>query len=710
MGSVEVLPDALVKSQGTVVLGGGAGSVLTALNDGLDTTYIRNGGSMTSRYAATFRFAVPSLPAGAVVKAIGFHFRYSHAKYLPQTEMIQPETILIGRPQAASVTAVRFYTFTVGENISLWSDSTVVQDWVMPGRRQGYDGQYLGKLLRDSSLNRIYASIVTFSNTAWNTARLYSLALIVYYNEAPTVTLVEPSGTVNSSRPPVLWNFSDPDNDKQIYFHARYFTAAQVAAQGFNPATTTPYVGEDVWSEKPLWTPKKGLAPNGTWSAYVRAGQLNVSGVQVLSPWASQSFTLTVISPAAPTLTATYQSTPNAILVTTQGVENMLSWLHSSFENATVTGITLDASTTGASTQTATAEPDGTWSYQLGRSGTTGTAGMTLPADVTTGVDASTYGVPATVGRTYQARAKFRAAVTPRTVQVRINWYTATGAANGNTTFGSATNTTAGWTEVTSSGVAPAGTAWAKVRIEVLAVVVGEVQYVDTVGLFPSTVGAWSRGGFAGAQEYQLQRSLDAGVTWADVPKSKYTVNLYDQTITYYDHEVPSAATGTYRVKVSAENELGDPVGSDWSATDSEPMPAFTAMWLRDLSSNPPLAMALRTADIKLTDTKNQTVGYPLDGTAAVVSHDGVKEGPISLTVYLDVQPGATTEYDTFRAMIRSGRTLFLQDLDGQQWFVQSQDGTGYERMRIGNQGTPGRTKKAYKATVVFTPVVGPSS
>lgn len=699
MGTVEILPDALVKEQGTRTLTGAASSLL-ALNDASDASYFVNSGGLTSRWSGTFRMAVPSIPAGAVVKTIAVRIRYSHAKYLPATEMIQPETILVGTP---SGTSVRFLTFTVGENINLWSEATAVQELTMPGKAQGFDGQYLGKLLTNP-LNRIYMGLVTVGNTAWNTARIYSASLIATYNSAPTVTILQPTGVVGASRPPFLWTYTDPENDKQIYFHARIFTAAQVAAQGFNPATTTPAVGEDVWSEKPLWTPPRAVTPNGSYVAYLRAGQLNVAGTPVVSAWDSEPFTLTVAAPAIPTLSAAYNSAANALLVTSQGVENMLSYLHSSFEAATIPGVTLDASTTGASTQAATAEPDGTWSYQLGRTGTTGTAGMVLPADDTT-TDTSTFGVPATVGRTYQVRARFRAAATVRTCRVALNWYTATGAANGTSSFGSASNTTAGWTEVTQTGVAPAGTAWVKARVEIQSVIVGEVQYVDTVGVFPQAVGAWTIGGYTDDLDYDLQRSSDAGVTWEDIPDASFAVNQTDQTVTFYDYQ-PSGVTRHYRIRAKTTNNLGDPVASDWSSAQNATMAAFTSWWLRDLTAAPDvLSMALRVADAKIREPKPQTVAYGLDDAAATVTHDGIKSDVLSITArLLD-----SASYDTFRAMMAGGRTLLLQDIDGQQWYVQSADGTEYERLRIADASTPGRTKKAYTVTVQFTSVEPPS-
>lgn len=314
MGTVTLLPDLTVAEKGLFTTDGTAASALAALQ-GTDASWVRNNGSGNT-YAGTYRFGALSLPAGAVVSSVKMSIRYSHAQYLNDFEMIQPESVLVGRLQG---TAHSFYTFTSGEHPTLWAEGTTVNVWTGPARVQGFDGDYIGKLLVDNPTARLYGSVLTARNTVWNTARIYRLELIVTYNERPSVTVQQPTGSISVSRPPVAWTMTDPDGDTQKVVQVKFYTQAQYSAGGFNPDTSTPTDFYNLWRTIPNLTPTRPITPNGTWRAYVRTAQFGVSGMEMWSPWAFSQFTLATDGPAIPVVSAVHDPSVNAIHVTTTG-------------------------------------------------------------------------------------------------------------------------------------------------------------------------------------------------------------------------------------------------------------------------------------------------------------------------------------------------------------------------------------------------------
>jgi hypothetical protein len=121
-----------------------------------------------------------------------------------------------------------------------------------------------------------------------------------------------------------------------------------------------------------------------------------------------------------------------------------------------------------------------------------GTHSMRLQATLVTGPQNAVTGFyPVTAGQPYTASMWARAAVTPETAVVRINWYNAaltllTGVAN------FASDAVGSWTQVVlAAQVAPPGAVWAKVGCETGVSAAGELHYFDDftfTGPVPSAV------------------------------------------------------------------------------------------------------------------------------------------------------------------------------------------------------------------------------
>lgn len=165
---------------------------------------------------------------------------------------------------------------------------------------------------------------------------------------------------------------------------------------------------------------------------------------------------------------------------------NLLSTNQASLETDT-TGWTAGASTSIA--RTTSAHDDGAAALQLTRNSTTGNA-------YAVGTE-----VPAQPGQTYTVMAEFKAAATPRSCLVDVAFYDVAHAVIGIFHAGTAVaDTTSGWTQVSSTAVAPAGTAYVGPVVEALAAVATEVHYVDNIGVkrvpFDQASNAvWSPGG-----------------------------------------------------------------------------------------------------------------------------------------------------------------------------------------------------------------------
>jgi hypothetical protein len=699
MGTLEVFPDLLVKESGPKTLVGGA-SAVAVLSDLSDASYIRAAGSTPSPgYTALFRMGpLTAVPAGAVIARVQLKMRYSHFGSAPSAwEKWVPQTVLVGK----TIGGGGYTGYTTGESVPGYSLSTSPQSWTGPYRSQTWDGKHYLHGLLATPTARLFAQLVISRNWAFQTARIYSMSVLVHYDEQPTVTLSAPTGTVVVSRPTWAWSFSDPEGQGQASFRAKAYTTAVTALPGFTPDSsgyTAAYDSGDTFTTEHDHTASEAVGANGTYVAYLRAATADVAGVRPWSPWVSQPFTLSVAGPQAPTITATYDPGPNGILVRAQGKDNLLTWELSSFEPATPYEPTWVLGSNTSAARSTSQAAHAVASLQVTRTSSSGTAQVSFPAAV--------WGVPAVAGQQYQGRASLRAATTGRSCRVGVAFLTAAGSFIGSTTFGgNVTDNTSGWVEATGTATAPAGTAWARLFVEVLSAAAGESHYVDKAGLFVGTVTSWNRGGFgADGRVTHLQRSLDGAVTWEDVPPSAFSEDIGLQSVTYPDYEAPSGATASYRARVEAPNEDGDMTLGDWSPVVSASMPQFTDWWLRDLS-DPALSMPLHVAASSESDAKPAAVDYPLGSPAAVVTHDGVKPGTIALRVFLLDRAA----HDKFRAVIALGRTLLLQDTLGMQWYVQSLGGTKYDRMlahATATETTP--TRHAHEVDVEFQVVERP--
>lgn len=156
------------------------------------------------------------------------------------------------------------------------------------------------------------------------------------------------------------------------------------------------------------------------------------------------------------------------------GGPNLIPAASSGFETGVGAWATLDSCTV---TQSSAQAHSGTYSMALTRT-TSGSGAMSArPGPYTL--------LPVTPGAAYKIRAWTRAATTPRAAKVWLEWYDSGGAAYGSgDNFWTGANSTSAWQLLEGSLTAPAGSAYARLAVQVDGPPAdGEVHYFDDVYL-----------------------------------------------------------------------------------------------------------------------------------------------------------------------------------------------------------------------------------
>jgi hypothetical protein len=496
MGFQEIFPDLTVRDVGSRTLTGGA-SPLVILNDASDASYVTAAGTSVQNWSYWARFTAPTVPAGAVIESIQMKVRYSHWKKVTgRNEIIQPISILTGRLVG---TKHLYDVYTIGERVPSYSVGLTAIDWIGPHRKTGYDGKtYLGEWLRPTvgssapgAPRRIYASLgVVRQGTPWNLARVYSFSLIVHWNEKPTINLLNPSGTEVVALPQFEWEYNDPENNPQDRVELRVYREATTLLSGFdvnNPTTFPPVYRRPVSGTSVTHKVEELFGNDGeSFVAYIRGRHYLPLGSRLaaiwqndeLSPyadWDSSAFTLDIAEPLIPEITTVYDSIIHGVKVSVRGQDNVLGFNASSGEMTDTEGMAAGANTTLANVSSQFLH--GSRSFSLTRTTSTGDATAT-----------STEELMVKPNERYTGVASFRANTTGRVCGVVLIWLDANGTLVGASSGAdqhTMTDVTTGWVLSTVSAVAHANAAFATLQVIVTGAAVGEVHFVDQLGLFP---------------------------------------------------------------------------------------------------------------------------------------------------------------------------------------------------------------------------------
>jgi hypothetical protein len=263
----------------------GAASAHAALADDDDLSFIRRT-STTAQGAAVVDFATFSIPAGSAVRQLRLRVRTETPE--PGSRVTFALRSLL--PSGALV------IYPAYQRKGVRALDTYVGPWQPPeaaGNPQGF-------------VDGLNIRLVDYATSGPARAFVYELFIDVDVVSRPSVTVDAPTGTVTaSSRPTVQWTYADVDGDPQGWYQVRVFTDAQVAAPDFDVATDRP-----VWDSGEVTSDNDFallgvVLENGDYVTYVRVAK-TVNGQPYWSTWQSEPFTMAVVPPATPTVTASH--------------------------------------------------------------------------------------------------------------------------------------------------------------------------------------------------------------------------------------------------------------------------------------------------------------------------------------------------------------------------------------------------------------------
>jgi hypothetical protein len=388
-------------------------------------------------------------------------------------------------------------------------------------------------------IDNLVVKITDGATTSGDRSNIYALFIDVVTAAKPTVTVNAPTGTItDTSFPAVTWTYANTDGNEQSAYEIKIFDSTTYSGGSFSADTSTPTLGTGIIvSNNDGQTLEGDLANSTTYRAYVRVATL-INGNNYFSDFAFSQFSLSIDSPASPTISAFYDSTSGAVNVTVFGRTNALSENQASLETDTTGWVSLSNCSL---TRNTVQYLSGIASLAL-----TATAAGDMTA-TTTSATAFTV-TPATK---FSATAQFKANTTARSTSIGILWRNSSGTTL-STVFGTAENdSSSAWNECTVSGTAPATAATAMVVIKVASAGSGEVHYIDKIAFHAGESPTWTRGGFS-TFTFVVERSNDGGTTYTELRDSPVSAST-SQIATLEDYEVPFDLTVLYRAKARAE-------------------------------------------------------------------------------------------------------------------------------------------------------------
>lgn len=324
--------------------------------------------------------------------------------------------------------------------------------------------------------------------------RVYEFYLVLNYSASPVVSLNQPSGTVNTASPTIAWTYTEETaGDPQSSVEYRIFTAAQVAATGFSPATSAPIYDNAITAAGNIASFVLPTAlPSNTYTVYVQA----TSYKGAVSAWSSKQFTVNAPTPGVPGVEDPSGKAPvgqgivsvvadnyNGCSILTLRDTSNLYGVHmadvnvdDSGESWTLTNCTMVESTSAAFPGEATS-----WA-------------MTAIANGT--MSALTGFVSISSASALTASLQDFAGTTTRTVQLDIKYFDDQYNTVSTHSGSAISDSTTTWLENQNVDTAPPATATkAQLNITVAGAVASEVHHFTHVGLMPGTQSPWSSGG-----------------------------------------------------------------------------------------------------------------------------------------------------------------------------------------------------------------------
>ncbi len=282
MATATLRPDGTFYNSGWTVVGASAhGAVDDEPVD--DATYVQAAGGA---WLLVYDLGPLTLPAYAQIRSVSVRVRRrgnSSARldvgiqYLPRTGGYQSLVLSAGEKPTSTIATKTYGSLVSAPGGAAWDNSVVVPN----------------------------LQVVVAANDT--NVRVYEVYADVLYDQAPTCVVTAPVGTVTGTQvPAVEFSYNDTEGATLERAQVKVFTAAQAAASGFGPDTSSAF-----WDSGSVLTSAQSVAvgvplPPGDYHAYVRVSDAGSGGRY--GPWASADFVMGGDLPATPTLAVTSDS------------------------------------------------------------------------------------------------------------------------------------------------------------------------------------------------------------------------------------------------------------------------------------------------------------------------------------------------------------------------------------------------------------------
>ena len=502
---------------------------------------------------------------------------------------------------------------------------------------------------------------------------------------APNLSINSPVGSMTTSSSPSLSYSATPPSGAQVtggQWLIYTLAATQVSGFTIDIATATIPAGavsNVTFTGNPLTVAiQSGVSLNNS-TTYVAYAAVTETGGE-WSNTISSTFTISLDTPATPTITAVASTDPVTgcplIALTVQGHDNLLSADDASFEGSIGTVVAVNNCAVAQSTAWAV---DGSHSLSL-----TSTAAGAMSAQNSTTAYAVEPNTPYTITSAYHA------AVTPESCRTDVQWLDSGGAVISTTLGTAVTDSTTGGTVSSIEATSPTNAATASLIYNVLSTAAAsEVHEVDECGIAPGSLTVWTRGGLVGSTQAIITRS-DGQQVRAASSTAPAAIPTPSQTLVVNDYEVTSGQSYTYTAQVQDILSSSATITSPTSAPSNSAEISISDWWLV-----PPLDTSLAVSPFvkayTMTQTEQSAAHIQLGQSFATVvaSAMGGKDGTIT------VQTTTPAQWTALEALINAQQICWMTNNLGDGLYVRIGPQPGGMSSGMGNTAKQSQVKPA---------------
>jgi hypothetical protein len=248
-GNLTVIPNGTVTGR-TYGWTGVGGTLITAVNDANDATYINDGTPVSQATRITWTMTSSTLPAGTAIKYVYPIIRNSQAA---GNMKLSTSVWCLNPPANYS------YTSPAGQ----WSPTSTIKD------TQSLPAGAIPQSLSQAVLDELVVQLQQYpSNNAAEDHRIYKVSALVQYVDSPTVSdlaLNPTSGNTLTTKPGITWGYNSADALAQYEYRVALWKQTDVALftggraafdADIDNAFLTSFVGTDALVHTPIWVSK----------------------------------------------------------------------------------------------------------------------------------------------------------------------------------------------------------------------------------------------------------------------------------------------------------------------------------------------------------------------------------------------------------------------------------------------------------------------